>query len=433
VSVFAVLAALTASAVIGVRVFAPAETVVPATAPYPDRPAITATRYGELAAAPLIVDGRLRIFAEARRVWADTPITERSESTPYWSYRRWPAKVAGVVEVDSVAPGIAVVIVKYTDGMVVALDPHTGRPVWRDQARASERDRFEGRRTGAATVYQPAGLFTARSSSDGSPIVVVAGADQVLGYDPWTGRRVWEQVFTEHPGCHDTDWTGETTYVAKDSCAAPAVLQVFDAGTGRPVGKWQPPGASAGPAEEANWYAEPTSCVRGFSGCGLIRAAALPEVTSDVKLTAGLAGVPARIWRLNHDGTISPERYARTDHPFVLGETLVEEEFTGQIHTISRLSGQVVWRTTEPLRLVAVNHTGVYAITRDYRLIVLHPVTGVELSRTDLRRNPGDEWKVGFVHVAGRFVAVERVTGAGSLQTDEQYYYGVSPVVTAGV
>src|SRR5438128_7170639 len=100
VSAVAVLTALIASAVIGVRVFAPAETVVPATAPYPDRPTITPTRYGELAVAPLVVDGRLRVFAEARRVWADTPLTESSDSTPYWSYRRWPAEVAGVVEVD---------------------------------------------------------------------------------------------------------------------------------------------------------------------------------------------------------------------------------------------------------------------------------------------------------------------------------------------
>src|SRR2546430_7671672 len=145
VSVVAVLTALIASAVIGYRVFAPAETVVPATGPYPDRPTLSATRYGDLASAPLIVDGRLRIFAEARRVWADTPITARSESTPYWSYRRWPATVAGVVAVDGVVAGTAVVIVKYSDGMVVALDAHTGRPAWKDTARASERDKFEGR------------------------------------------------------------------------------------------------------------------------------------------------------------------------------------------------------------------------------------------------------------------------------------------------
>src|SRR2546423_404471 len=60
-SAVAVLPALIASGVIGYGVFAPAETVVPAPEPYPDRPAITPARYGELGAAPLIVDGRLRV------------------------------------------------------------------------------------------------------------------------------------------------------------------------------------------------------------------------------------------------------------------------------------------------------------------------------------------------------------------------------------
>ena len=40
-------------------------------------------------------------------------------------------------------------------------------------------------------------------------------------------------------------------------------------------------------------------------------------------------------------------------------------------------------------QLEAMSDGGVYAITMDLQLIVLHPTTGVELSRVDLRRKPG--------------------------------------------
>src|SRR5262245_59298968 len=63
---------------VGYRVLAPAETLSAATSPYPDaaEPAVS-RRYGNLAAAPLILDGRLRVYAEKRRLWADTPVTAR--------------------------------------------------------------------------------------------------------------------------------------------------------------------------------------------------------------------------------------------------------------------------------------------------------------------------------------------------------------------
>src|SRR5262245_39967721 len=90
VTALAVLVVLGATAVVGYRVLSPAETVSPATQPYPERPAATPKRYGELSSAPLIVDGRLRVYADARRVWADATLTSRSTSTPFWAYRRWP-------------------------------------------------------------------------------------------------------------------------------------------------------------------------------------------------------------------------------------------------------------------------------------------------------------------------------------------------------
>jgi hypothetical protein len=319
--------------------------------------------------------------------------------------------------------------------MVVALDARTGRVAWQDQNRASERDRYTGRRTGAQTVYQPAGLFTARSSVDGTPVLISAGADEVRAYNPWNGERKWEHTFTENPGCHDVDWTGETTYVAKDSCAAPAVLEIFDAATGKPRGLWRAPGVSAAPAEDANWYAEPVSCVRGRSGCGLIRAAALPVVESEGGISRGVQGVPGLLWRLNHDGSVVEEKHATSERTFLLGETLVQQEVpdSGHIKTIMRSTGTEVRRSLEPLQLLAVNHDGIYAMTNDFQMVLLHPTTLIEVSRVDLRRRANENWQVGFVDVVGHMVIIERTTGGSPNETDDRYYFGPSPVVIASV
>jgi outer membrane protein assembly factor BamB len=436
VTALAVIAVLGAAAVVGYRVLAPAETAVEAQGSYPDRPAAEPVRYGDLTSAPLIVDGRLRVYADARRVWADNDLTSPTEMTPFWSYRRWPAEVAGVVAVEGRYEGVALVIVKFSDGVVVAIIPQTGRIAWQDQARASVGEKFDGRRTGATTVYQPAGIFTARASSDGGAILVVAGGDEVIGYNPWTGKRRWEFTFTEHPGCHDTDWTGETTYVAKDSCAAPAVLQVFDAATGKKLHDWQPPGASAGPAEGANWVVEPASCARGHSGCGLIRASGSAEVITGVQVNDGVDGNTTTVWRVNYDGTITLEPHGRGEHVYLLGETLIQESTDrhGYIRAIERVTGKEVWVSKDGgMQLVAVGLLGAYAINSELQLVVLHPTLGVELSRTDLRKRENEQWKPGFVHTAGRFVAVERLTGGVPQEPDDRYYAGATPVVLAGV
>jgi outer membrane protein assembly factor BamB len=444
VTALAVLVVLGATVVVGYRVLSPAETSVPASRPYPERPAATSTRYGELTSAPLIVDGRLRVYADPRRVWADAPLTRSTETTPFWAYRRWPAEVAGVVAVEGRFEGVAMVIVKFSDGVVVALNARTGGVAWQDQARAGDRDRFRGRRTGALTVYRPEGLFTARSSVNGAAVLVVAGADQAIGYDPWTGERRWEQVFTEHPGCHDMDWTGETTYVVKDACAAPAVLRIFDAGTGRLIGRWQPPGASPGPAEAANWFVEPVSCMRGYSGCGLLRASPGATVITAAQAYGKVPGAVATAWRLNYDGTVTAEPCAVADRPFLLGETLVQEEIDGNgiVQAVERTPNQpdcrnktVLWRSKVRVkRVIAVGLLGVHAVTADNYVVVLHPTSGIELGRTDLRKRATERWEVGQAYVAGRFVVIERVTRIAAWdEPDDRYYVGPTPVVLAGV
>ncbi|GAA1025920.1 hypothetical protein GCM10009557_01710 [Virgisporangium ochraceum] len=432
----AVVCVLGATAVVGYRVLRPADTAVEASGSYPDRPTAEPVRYGELTSAPLIVDGRLRVYADARRVWADTSLTSRTEMTPFWSIRRWPAEVVGVVAVEGQYEGVALVIAKFSDGVVLAINPRTGRVAWQDQAKASVNEKFDGRRTGGATVWQPAGIFTSRSNTDGGAVLIVAGADEVIGYNPWTGKRRWEFTFTEHPGCHETDWTSETTYIVKDSCAAPATLQVFDVASGKLLNTWTPPGASAGPAEAANWFIEPMSCARGHSECGLLKATGGQTVLSVEERAERLAGDTGTVWRVNFDGKVTQEKYATGNRTFLWNEYLIQN--SGDPHyvvrAVDRATGDPVWtHKAAGLKLVAVGRLGAYAIDDKLNLVVLHPTLGVELSRTDLKERPDEVWVPGLVHTAGRFVAVERLTGGSPKEPDDRYFLGSTPVVLAGV
>src|SRR5260370_37866740 len=81
--------ALAATAVIGYRVFAPHETLTRPTVPYPEVAVITDERpYSELRAAPLVVEGRLRVYAEKWRGWGEAAGGGRGEEAPSAALRR---------------------------------------------------------------------------------------------------------------------------------------------------------------------------------------------------------------------------------------------------------------------------------------------------------------------------------------------------------
>jgi hypothetical protein len=178
------LVLVTGLGAVGWRVLRPSASLDRAGTRYPAAAAVATVAWsGSLQHAPLIVDGRLRVYAEARRVWADATVTARYETTPYWSYRRWPAQLVGVVSVERPVP---YVIARWSDGVVTGIDARAGRIAWQRRIAPPDRDGYQGRRTGARTVYDPPGLYTTAGRS-----LVIKDGDSMVGYDPATGRRLW--------------------------------------------------------------------------------------------------------------------------------------------------------------------------------------------------------------------------------------------------
>ena len=225
-----------AAVVIGWRVLAPAEVLDPATTPYPVAAAHGPGVTGRTNMAPLIVDDRIRVYAGKRQVRADGPVDAKGVNTAYWSLRRWPAQVTGVV-----AAGRQV-ISHWTDGELIAVDGTSGKIAWRVPTGATVSG-FAGHRTGAATVWQPPGLHLA----DGAVLVALGG--QLQAYDVTSGARRWAAEVG--PDCAEGFTTAGGQYV----CPA-AAWTVAD---GQRVTGWP-----AGP------YA-PLSCGVAASGCTTMR------------------------------------------------------------------------------------------------------------------------------------------------------------------
>jgi outer membrane protein assembly factor BamB len=434
----AVIAALVVVVAVGLttyRTLRPADNLTTARGPMPSAAPAFPVAYAELPSAPLIIDGVLRVFAEQRRVWADTPVNAIREMTPHWAYRRWPAEVVGVIGMEHpfVWGRSSLVITKWTDGAVVALDALTGEVTWQTRVEPSPTEPYLGRRTGAQTVYQPAGMFTA-TAPDGRKILLVAGKDQVHAYDPWTGGERWSHVFSDHPGCHDVDWSTETTYVVKDSCAAPATLTIFDAATGVQLTSWRPPGASSGPGKEANWYVEPTACALGWSGCQLMRVAAAAEMITFTEAARGYSGIKPSVWRIGLQGQVEPESGADSDTINVVGDVRVEQMLNGFVWAYSRSTGKRLWTSDVGGWLIGADETSAYLISRDFHVKQLNMKDGQVTSSTALRAHESEQWTFTTVYLHAGYLAIERLSNTGKeSDPDDRYYASAMPVLLVGI
>ncbi|MFB9358523.1 outer membrane protein assembly factor BamB family protein [Actinoplanes nipponensis] len=361
---------LAASVLIGWRVLAPAEVLEPATGAYPVAVTLPPGTTGKTTMAPLIVDGRIRVYAGARLVKADGPVQAETMYTPLWSYRRWPQRLAGVVAVA------ATVVTRWSDGEVVALDGRTGEPVWRAAGPAA--GSFTGR-TGSAAVWAPPGLHTAGTS------VLIAGGRQLTARAAADGTPRW--AVTLPPGCGDGFVTAGGRYV----CAAGA----WDVLTGHPVRGW-PNG--------------PFSAV----GCDVARSGC-----------AGLRDGSGQGWLT---GGRRPERAPRLDAPDATAAGDLVLSPAGGAVTAFR-AGREVWRWAGAARVLGARAGRVVLLAADLRAVVLDAATGAQraafpLYVPDERVEP---WQPDAWQLTDGFLAVQR------LGPDAGGFYTTDPVVVAAL
>ncbi|KXK58880.1 pyrrolo-quinoline quinone [Micromonospora rosaria] len=392
----AALLVTTAVAATVYRVLAPAEVSTPARAAYPAPAEPSAGVVGRLPVAPLIVDGRLRVYAAPRQVYADQPVDNRNRRTPYWSYRRWPAQVSGVV-----AEG-GTVLSRWSDGRLVALDARTGAVAW--QADGPEpAEGWTARRTGADAVWDPPGLFPARDA-EGRALFVVTGPDRMVAVAAADGRRLWS--VTVDGGCRsDVGSTAAGQFVVVDRCAEPAVVEFRDLGTGRSTSRWQPPGATA------ELTVTPVGCAEHRARCRGLR-------------TVGRPDGPAQGWLVG-EGSPVPAPALDPVGAELDGERVVVVA-DGAVTGRSLRTGEESWRRADlpPGRLVAVQPGLVHLLTDENDLITLNPRTGAVRSRFPLMAGrDGVGWAPGRAYAQAGYVAVERLREPVAPEADDSRYF----------
>jgi outer membrane protein assembly factor BamB len=375
------------------RVLRPATMTDRSASPYPRAAAFAEpTRYASLPHAPLILDGRLRIFAEKRRVWADTAVTSKTEINPYWAYRRWPGQLVGVVGVEPAGthPG-PVVVSQWSDGTVVGIDARSGQVAWHKRIAVHDPNGYVGRRTGARTVYDPRGLYTA-STAGGTPVLVVGGQSGAAGYDPWTGARRWHRP----AACRDrhAGWTGATTYVAR--CGDR--LDILDAATGRQIGSW------TGRAPR------PWACALGHSGCRMVASASAN-------------------YRLGPDGAMTPATWARSAKGFLSGDGYVDWRRDSTVRLVDATTGEVRWEAPLHGYVIGADADFVYLVTWSHWVVALDAKTGIDRARVPVPARR--DWHAGYVFARHGLVVVERVVGSPDTD-DDQYYYSMTSIALLG-
>lgn len=336
------LVLLATTGVIVWRVFAPAEVLATSSSPYPEPVGRSPGVVGELADVPLIVDGRLRVYASTRQVKADDRIDGKVVYTPRWSLRRWPQQLNGVVAAATT------VVTRWSDGQVVALDTVTGEIRWRRPGPVA------GDFTDAASVlFHPAGLHTSGST------VLVAGGGRVLALDIGTGAMRWAG------DCRNESFT---TRGGQLVCGD----QAFDVTTG------------AG----SSWAAGPYTAL----GCDPARSACrgVRDAAGRGWQTTGEAPVPAT-------GLDEPGSTALLD--------LALTTTTDRVAAAEISSGAEQWEWTAPEpRILGARQATLLALSGNRDIVSLDALTGDVLAQVPLPADLEiTNWQVasGYVTLAG--------------------------------
>lgn len=402
-AVVGIVVLLVALALLGLKVLAPRDLLTPPTTDFPSAsPGPNDRPFGSHRVVPLVVDG-LRVNAEKRRVWAEGPVGERQETVPYWALRRWPAELVGVAQAGDAKD--ALIVSQWSDGRLVAVDLHRGTVAWRADAPVGQ-DAYDGRRTGAATVYDPPALLVA-TAADGRAAVVVSAPGTIHAYDARTGAELFATDVAA--GCRPAVWSG-AGLLAVPGCADDRKVEFLDPVTGRAVSSWT---AAAPPA--------PAACALGRTDCALVVAGTeVRQPRPDGTLRALPAGLATAVTRADAPGA-------------QLAGDLVVTSAAGVITATPLDTGEPRWTVSGAGRLLAANAAGVYVLTADRAVARLDPGTGTRAA-VGCAVAPRDKpWEPGQAYATadGAFVAVERLTGKPASTGDNDYYWSLRPVVLA--
>ncbi len=409
-AVVAAVLAVVSCVSVPLLVLRPGSQLSTAEAPYPAPAAASIGVVAQLRATPLILDRRLRVFATKNDVWAE-PVAAPDGTDSYWSYHRWPAEVVGVVTFGAADTALSVVVVKWSDGQLVALHAERGDIAWTTQVQTKDSDEYWGRRTGTHTVYGDETLFSLYSARSGSsPVVISSGDTKVDAFDPISGRQLWS---VELPPCHGVDWTGEQVFATILCSDRLHTMHFYEAGTGRPIGAWVPPGVSSSSAPaERSWIRWLTACRTESSEC------------------QGFQVGPDETWRIQADGSVTKEPVASSDIDDVIAGDVVVRRTGGQVSGLRRDTGDEIWQIALESRgsAIATSADAVYLLTSANELACLDARTGTVRATVPLPG--GTTWKAFSMYATDGFVVIERLKpGAGERQGDSAYYYGSRPVV----
>jgi outer membrane protein assembly factor BamB len=367
-----------------------------------------------LTGSPLIVDGRLRVFAARHEVTADGPVDGPRAEPPYWSLRRNRAELVAVVIAD------VRVVSLWSDGELVALDASTGAIAWRAKTAPAEGG-YPGRRTGAAAVYPVERLHTAVIAG-GRRVVVRLIDGQAWGFAADNGVQLWHTVFDGRlPNCRLPGFTTASgRYVTVNYCGNRRGLELWDASTGTLASTWQAPfeAYEIAPFASGCRVAQSECRVAVFHTDQAVRAWTFGE--DSLAEALGVASIEARI-----AGEVAVD--AATPN-----KTFWSGEFVGR----DVLTGRELWRWAAPggqARLAAAEPTRIHFITAEKELITVDASTGATRSRFSLLA-AGDSarWTVGHVYAEGGFVFVERLGETPDpIADDNDLYYSRDPVVLA--
>ncbi|GGM30589.1 hypothetical protein GCM10011608_13990 [Micromonospora sonchi] len=403
VATVAAVVVAAATGIIAYRVLAPAEVVTAARADYPAPRAPEPGVVGRLPVAPLIVDGRLRVYAAQRQVYADQPVDGEHRRTPYWSYRRWPATL------DAVVASGTTVVSRWSDGKLVALDARTGQVAWRADGPESDREQA-ARRTGVTTVWQPRGLSVTRAG-DGRAVVVSSGAGQIRAVGLPDGAQLWRVEVDA--GCREplgADTSGQL--LTLDDCAGPPTVEFRDVATGAVSTRWRPPDSAD------DLTASLFGCASEGVGCAALR-------------TAGPGDSSARSWLLDTGEPVLAPALDGLDAELIDRTALVMAD--GTLVGRSLRSG-AEWRVAVgPGRVIAVQTGRVHVLTEENELVTVDAASGAQLSRFVLDvGSDGTGWAPGPAYAADGYVVVERLRRPVDPEGDDQrYYFTAEPLIIA--